>query len=479
MAERSRSRYIPMTHRDADPPSWREAAVAHDWDPRHVTIRHPRAARRLLAIVLVVTALVVAAPALAPSPSGAGPAQESPSSPADAGATRATDVQPDDVLRATSSDVAGSLTDISADVQRQVAEVAAARAAAAEADAAVAAADAAVAATEARIAELTTQTDQVVVDSFINPPSEDAMETLAAPTLAESAIRQSILDRQTDANVAALDQLEAAEAQLDAEKAAQEDAVAAAEQRADEADQAVEDLVASQSDETRFVLAVQDRLAANLAEASSLDSIDPAAAAAVRAREGELAALLGSVVTAREQRAAEAALQQAMAEAAARAAAEAASASSRSSSGSSSGGITLGPVSGRLADVACPGGGSITVDSSMADNLASMLAAAAADGNELCGGGYRDPAAQIALRRANCGTSDYAIYEAPASSCSPPTAPPGTSNHEQGTAVDFTCNGGGVLSRSSPCFSWLQTHAASYGFYNLPSEPWHWSNDGT
>jgi LAS superfamily LD-carboxypeptidase LdcB len=471
MAERSRSRYISVTHRDADLPSWREADVARDWDPHHVTIRCSRSARRLLAV-----ALVVAAPALAPSPSGAGPAQEAPSSPAGAGATR-TEVEPDDVLRATSSDVAGSLTDVSAEVQRQVAEVAAARTAAAEADAAVVAADAAVAATEARIAELTTQTDQVVVDSFINPPSEDAMETLAAPTLAESAIRQSILDRQTDANVATLDQLEAAEAQLDAERAAQEDAVAAAEQRAGDADQAVEDLIGSQSDETRFVLAVQDRLAANLAEASSLESVDPAAAAAVRAREGELAALLGSVVTAREQRAAEAALQQAMAEAAARAAAEAATRSSRSSS--SSGGISLGPVSGRLADVACPGGGSITVDSSMADSLASMLAAAAADGNEMCGGGYRDPAAQIALRRANCGTSNYAIYEAPASSCSPPTAPPGTSNHEQGTAVDFTCNGGGALSRSSPCFSWLQAHAASYGFYNLPSEPWHWSNDGT
>jgi D-alanyl-D-alanine carboxypeptidase len=472
MAERPRSRYISVTHRDADLPSWREAAVARDWDPRHVTPLRSRSARRLLAV-----ALVVAAPVLASSPSGAAPAQEAPSSPAEAGA-RTTDVRPDDVLRATSSDVAGSLTDVSTEVQLQVAQVTAARSAAAEADAAVAAADAAVAATETRIAELTTQTDQVVVDSFINPPSEDAMETLAAPTLAESAIRQSILDRQTDANVAALDQLEAAEAQLDTEKAAQTNAVAAAEQGADEAAHAVEDLIAAQSDETRFVLAVQDRLAANLAEASSLESVDPAAAAAVRAREGELASLLGAVVVAREQRAAEAALQQAMAEAAARAAAEAASRSSRSSSGSS-GGISLGPASGRLADVACPGGGSITVDSSMAGNLASMLAAAAADGNEMCGGGYRDPAAQIALRRANCGSSNYAIYEAPASSCSPPTAPPGTSNHEQGTAVDFTCNGGGALSRSSSCFSWLKAHAAGYGFYNLPSEPWHWSNDGT
>jgi hypothetical protein len=433
-----------------------------------VTILPSGPARRLLA-----AALVVAAPILAPSASAAGPAQDP--SPSDGGAGRAAAVAPDDVLRATSTEVAGSLTDISAEVQNQVASVMAARTAAADADAAVAAADAAVAATESRIAELNVQTDQVVVDAFLSPPSEDAIETLVAPTLSESMVRQSILDRQTDANVEALDELEAAEDQLDAERTTQEEAVETAEQRAAEAERALEDLVATQSDQTLFVLAVQDRLAANLAEASALDAIDPATAAAVRAREGELAALLAGVVSDREQRAAEAALQQAMADAAARAAARAA----ERPSSSSSGGVSLGPASGSLSDVACPGGGSITIDGSMASSLASMLDAAAADGLNLCGGGYRDPAAQIALREANCGSSYYAIYEAPSSSCSPPTAPPGTSNHEQGTAVDFTCNGGGTLTRSSPCFSWLTSNAAGYGFYNLPSEPWHWSNDGT
>lgn len=431
-----------------------------------MTIRRPRTAQRLIA-----AALVVASPVLAPAVSGAAPGQEPPSPASDAGASRTTQAAGEDLLRASASDVAASLTDVSAEVQAQVAAVTAARAASADADAAVAAAEAAVAATEEQIAALMTQSDQVVVDSFINPPSEIAMETLAAPTLAESTVRQSILDRQTDANAHVLDELAAAEAQLDAQKAAQEEAAAAADESADEAAEALEDLVAAQSDETLFVLQVQDRLAANLAEASALESIDPAAAAALRAREGELAALLDGVVADREQRAAQAALQQAMADAAARAAAEAAS--------RPSGRRTLGPASGNLADVACPGGGSITVDSSMAGSLASMLDDAAADGNNLCGGGYRDPSEQIALRRANCGTSDYAIYEAPSSYCSPPTAPPGTSNHEQGTAVDFTCNGGGTLTRSSPCFSWLQAHAASYGFYNLPSEPWHWSNDGT
>ena len=119
------------------------------------------------------------------------------------------------------------------------------------------------------------------------------------------------------------------------------------------------------------------------------------------------------------------------------------------------------------------------MDSSLAGNLRSMLDAAAADGNNLCGGGYRDPSEQVALRKANCGTSDYAIYQMPSGSCSPPTAIPGTSQHELGLAIDFTCNGGGSLSSSSPCFTWLKSNAAGYGLYNLPSEPWHWSNDGT
>ena len=56
----------------------------------------------------------------------------------------------------------------------------------------------------------------------------------------------------------------------------------------------------------------------------------------------------------------------------------------------------------------------------------------------------------------------------------PPTARPGTSMHEQGLAIDFDhCN-----SHSTSCGRWLNRHAASFGFYNLPSEPWHFSVNG-
>jgi hypothetical protein len=121
----------------------------------------------------------------------------------------------------------------------------------------------------------------------------------------------------------------------------------------------------------------------------------------------------------------------------------------------------------------------ITVHREIAQQVAALIQAARADGFLLVGSGYRSPRRQIELRRAHCGSSRYAVYEMPASQCSPPTARPGHSMHEVGLAIDFTCNGALIRSRSSPCFQWLDRHASSYGLYNLPSEPWHWSNDGT
>lgn len=121
-------------------------------------------------------------------------------------------------------------------------------------------------------------------------------------------------------------------------------------------------------------------------------------------------------------------------------------------------------------------GGGIRVHTSIVQQLESMIDAAAADGINLTGSGYRDSAGQIAVRRTNCGTSNYDIYEKPASECSPPTAIPGRSMHERGLAIDFDTSQCG--SRSTPCFKWLAVNAERYGFKNLPSEPWHWSTNG-
>jgi LAS superfamily LD-carboxypeptidase LdcB len=104
-----------------------------------------------------------------------------------------------------------------------------------------------------------------------------------------------------------------------------------------------------------------------------------------------------------------------------------------------------------------------------------MIAAAAADGVPLrIGNSYRSTDRQIALRRQNCGSSQYAIYEMSSSRCSPPTAKPGASQHQKGLAIDFSS----CSSRSSDCYRWLAGNADTYGYFNLPSEPWHWSTTG-
>ena len=96
----------------------------------------------------------------------------------------------------------------------------------------------------------------------------------------------------------------------------------------------------------------------------------------------------------------------------------------------------------------------------------------------LGGGGFRSAAAQVAVRRHNCGPSTYDIWHKPASQCRPPAALPGHSMHERGLAIDFTCNGALISSYSSACAKWLRQHGAAYSFYNRPGEAWHWSVNG-
>jgi LAS superfamily LD-carboxypeptidase LdcB len=126
--------------------------------------------------------------------------------------------------------------------------------------------------------------------------------------------------------------------------------------------------------------------------------------------------------------------------------------------------------------------GGITVAASLAPQLQALLDHARRDGIVLGGSGYRSPEITARLRIAN-GCPD--VYDAPASSCRIPTAPPGTSEHEKGLAVDFTYQGQTICYplRSSSCvgnpaFDWLRRNAGSYGLYNLPSEAWHWSTTG-
>lgn len=112
------------------------------------------------------------------------------------------------------------------------------------------------------------------------------------------------------------------------------------------------------------------------------------------------------------------------------------------------------------------------VASIMSDKLAAMVSAAGAAGVNLDGGGFRSYEDQKKTRINNGCPND----STPSSGCSPPTAQPGSSEHERGLAVDFSA--GGTIRKGSPQFNWLQANAANYGFINLPSESWHWSASG-
>jgi LPXTG-site transpeptidase (sortase) family protein len=119
----------------------------------------------------------------------------------------------------------------------------------------------------------------------------------------------------------------------------------------------------------------------------------------------------------------------------------------------------------------------IEVSSAIAARLTSLLDAAKADGFAgITGEGFRSSAAQISLRRSHCGTTDYDIYVKPSSQCKPPTARPGTSDHERGVAVDLGQKGR-ILTADDPFALWLSTHAPAYGFTGLVDEPWHWAVD--
>jgi hypothetical protein len=133
-------------------------------------------------------------------------------------------------------------------------------------------------------------------------------------------------------------------------------------------------------------------------------------------------------------------------------------------------GVVVG--NGGLVAVPCPTGGSITVAAQIAEDLRGLLGAAKGTGHNLCGSGWRDPKRQIELRKKNCGTSHYAIYQMPSGQCKPPTAIPGTSMHEKGLAIDFS----NVTSAKS---KWLKDNAARFGLYPCTcGEAWHYSTNG-
>ena len=415
------------------------------------------ACRRPLVIALtfaslIVTSIVVSEPSAA---------QESPSAERDQIGDQQALVSIDvDVLQANNVEVGDTLASVRENVQAQQAMLTEAQTVLTNAQTALAAADAALIDTQTRLDAVNVNADLVVVDAFVNPPVESSLDALTADNLVDATVKQSILHRQADNDAATLGEFQVLQEQLEAERTEREEAAAGAEAAEAEASAAYADVESAVGQQAAFAAEVQRRLDQRLAEADALQNTDPELAEQIRAREAELAAALNELD------------EEVQAERARQTAAELAEQADANKN------ITgIKPVAGGVTDVACPAGGTVQVAGDISASVERLLADAFEAGIGICGYGYRDPSDQIRVRRSNCGTSNYAIYQAPSSYCSPPTARPGTSMHEQGLAIDVT-SGGGTIGSGTSAYSWLKNNAANYGLYNLPGEPWHWSVDG-
>ena len=360
-----------------------------------------------------------------------------------------------DTLEATNAEVQAALDRLQANVSAQQALLSDAQRAAEQAAHDVEVARAEERATIDRITMIRASIQNLAVEAYIRPQRSDAITVLESDSIGDAATRRAMLSFQAERDQDLVDELRAARQDLERKREEAESAAVRAEEEKQKVGARLGELQQAEEQQASFAVEVDNRLDAKLAESQALASLDQQLSDKLAREEAELAARLRAEADAR---------------------ARAAAAASRPSAPAVSRGPVTPPTivgSGEIVSVR-----GIQVHRSIADNLSNMLSAADADGIVFGGGGYRDASGQIAVRRSNCGTSDYAVYEMPASQCRPPTARPGSSMHERGLAIDFTYNGRVISSRSSPGFQWLKANAAGYGFYNLPSEPWHWSTTG-
>ncbi len=295
---------------------------------------------------------------------------------------------------------------------------------------------------EARLDVLRKGRVVAALDAYSDPGGGSVDALLNADSASESERREALaaIARRSQADL--VDELNALEEDLTIERAIAEKSRKRAEQIEEAVTGKLSDYEAARKKQREYADTVEARLERELEEAASLAGLDLRLSKQLIAQNDLLTRQLAS-----------------------------AGAGGRGSGKFSTGGV-LSPSTAAGGDTH-----GIRVASSIRSRLASMLAAAQRDGVYLTGGGYRSSASQIALRRAHCGSSNYAIYQQRSSSCRPPTARPGNSMHERGLAIDFV-DKGGALRRSSAGYNWLRKHAAAYGFFNLPSEPWHWSVNG-
>lgn len=345
--------------------------------------------------------------------------------------------------------LATALDDINALVDLQEARLADAQQAVRSAEAQVVSAEIREAEIADEVAILQGDVADLAVASFTGESGqngEDLTAFLLSDDPSEAARRRSLVEFQTGSLSDGIDRLRSLIAEAEVVSEQRREAVQAAIDGRVEAEARAIELEDAQDAQLDLVMAAELRLEARLAEAAVLEEQDSAVAADIKRQEEAIASRIRR-------------------EAARRAAAIAAEQARNRPPVATPDEITN--VQG------------LNVHKSIASKVDEMLNAARADQVDLGGWGYRSNLKQIELRQQHCGTSEYAVWEMPASACRPPTARPGQSMHERGLAIDFTYNGGSITTRSNPGFVWLNNNAHRWGFVNLPSEPWHWSTTGS
>jgi hypothetical protein len=394
-----------------------------------VHFRKPTLRNGITALSVLLAFVFVSAPIMSSASSNGDPSSERERVRAQAAAV-ASQV---DALKATDAQVEAALDALAANVAGQQALLTEARRAATQAQAAFKEATDAVVAKTAEVNTLKDEIRDFAVEAFVHPPSDDALAALDSDDPGEAAQKRALLEIQNTSDADLLDRLTAAEEDLEVQRRLAEEAKTRAERKQAAAEDRLAELESAKAKQQAYASQVQARLDHKLSEAAFLADRD---------------ASLSAQILADQKRAAELAAK------------AAASGGSRRGSGTTT-------YNGDLATVSCKTGGSITVDSSIASNVQALLNASPSS-IALCGWGWRSSQQQQELWDAHhCDTG-----------CSVPTAPPGSSMHERGLAIDFTTHGQTIQSHSDPAFEWLSANASSYGLYNLPSEPWHWSTNG-
>jgi hypothetical protein len=400
-----------------------------------------------------------------------------------------------DVLTATREEVRSALAELDASYAAQLAEVERAETAARDASEEVERAEARVALAEHQVEMARETVAEYAVEAYIRPPAQDSLRVLSLAEAEDASYASSVIQILTSERHKVVDILVAKQAEADEERSKAEAAADRARSAASTAQVKLVELDRLRAEQQTLASSLDERLDQALAEVAALAEIDRQMAEQLAAEELALrqagpASPPQAVLTAAPTEAAVPDTTAAPPQGPPSPAQSPPPAQSRppaprapttrpptTSAPAPRPPSTTGPT-GTVTwnDVTSVGG--IWVHKSIATNVRNLLNAATAAGFNLAGGGYRDPQAQIATRRANCGPTHYDIYEKPSSQCTPPTATPGRSMHERGLAIDFTSSGSLITSRSNPAFIWLNSNASRYGLYNLPSEPWHWSTNG-